>query len=352
MEYDANLEYLDAVAVATTWYRLGKLVTPRCADEGRAFARRILGKTMKEITDMDLRGLSNTLWCIGKLKLNLVDEPVGPYLAHQMEEHVLQGLVKNSGNIEVRNLFQIWNGLDESTYKWSPNFLKDLVKHTLAAMEGMKGTVMSPDEHFTLSYLCINLAVVINKNGQTQMLGSEEVSKLAAVVGSFVEVGEGKAMFRSVNGFLVMAKLLQLPLAAEVKERLFELACTVPLIEARQQGLLHTAENLYRCTKLGYQPTVSEVMQWEQLLLKDLGGSRVDKGAVAFSWTVAALAACRRYHPSAELKDRLRRALGEHRVSATAMVRLCKAAHTWGVPIPAEALAVASGGRRQQRRRQ
>ncbi len=54
-----------------------------------AFARQpLLGKTLATVHLMKARALSNVLWAMGKLGMDLEQEAMGPYLAEAVEERV------------------------------------------------------------------------------------------------------------------------------------------------------------------------------------------------------------------------------------------------------------------------
>ncbi len=96
-----------------------------------AFARKhLLGKGLTFVHQMEMRSLSNMLWAIGKLRVDLAQEGTGPYLADAIDEHVRK-LVRAGGMEDGKHVEQLLYGLEFSQYPWSHDLLALLVEHTI-----------------------------------------------------------------------------------------------------------------------------------------------------------------------------------------------------------------------------
>lgn len=111
------------------WVTLASLTSH--TDARLAFARRqLLSKTLATVHLMEQRALANVLWGIGKLKVDLKEEGIGPYLAEAIEERV-QALVRGGSIDDGRHAAQLWYGLVFLQYTWSRELLCLLVGQTV-----------------------------------------------------------------------------------------------------------------------------------------------------------------------------------------------------------------------------
>ncbi len=131
---------LHANASPTTsqmWFTLaslrGKANAPGRNEARAAFIRhKLLGKTLAVVHLMQARALSNVLWAMGKLQVDLANEGMGPYFASMVEERVTQ-LVDGDGLREGRVAAQLWYGLALSGCAWSGQLLGLMVERTVEA---------------------------------------------------------------------------------------------------------------------------------------------------------------------------------------------------------------------------
>ncbi len=118
------------------WTKLARLPDSEApAAERLAFARKpLLGKTLAMVDELDLRGVSNVLWAMGTLRLDLTkEEPLGSYLADQLEGRIRQLVA--GGALEVQlDATQLWFGLAFSKYPWSRGLVVELLEGTLPNM--------------------------------------------------------------------------------------------------------------------------------------------------------------------------------------------------------------------------
>ncbi len=64
------------------------------------------------------------------MKINLADEPNGPYLAVEIEERI-RGLVAEGGLEDGRDAEQLWYGLAFLGYPWSTDLRQLLLDRTV-----------------------------------------------------------------------------------------------------------------------------------------------------------------------------------------------------------------------------
>lgn len=93
---------------------------------------KLLGKTLAVVHLMEARAVSNVLWAMGKLNVDLAREANGPYFASMVEERVRQ-LVEGGGLRDGRGAAQLWYGLALSGCTWSGQLLGLMVERTVEA---------------------------------------------------------------------------------------------------------------------------------------------------------------------------------------------------------------------------
>lgn len=108
---------------------LAKLPGSR-ADRAAFGQKHLLGKGLTFVHQMGMRSLSNMLWAIGKLRVDLAQDGTGPYLADAIDERVRK-LVCAVGKEDGMHVEQLLYGLEFSQYPWSQDLQVLLVEHTV-----------------------------------------------------------------------------------------------------------------------------------------------------------------------------------------------------------------------------
>ncbi len=84
---------------------------------------------------MGLRPLSNVLWAIGKLRLDLTKEqPLGPYLAEQLAGRIRRLVAAGALEVDM-DASQLWYGMFFCQYPWPSEFLDELLDRSLPYLE-------------------------------------------------------------------------------------------------------------------------------------------------------------------------------------------------------------------------
>ncbi|PNH04268.1 hypothetical protein TSOC_009585 [Tetrabaena socialis] len=106
----------DSINVCTAWLQLAKLkpwVTPQHGQyatmppEVAPFVRLLVGKTLANVHRMGMREVTNILWSMGKLSVQLESQPNGHYLAELIEQRLLE-VAGEGGLADARHAEQLW----------------------------------------------------------------------------------------------------------------------------------------------------------------------------------------------------------------------------------------------------
>ncbi|KAG2440968.1 hypothetical protein HXX76_003821 [Chlamydomonas incerta] len=129
---------MDAINVATFWMRLASNAAEAKRTELLAcqqLARRMLGKTLAFVPTLKLRQLANVLYAMGKLRLELSKESLGPHLTEHIEARVDE-LLDEEGFESSIDLAQLWYGLALLCQcGWSGQLLTRLAAGTIERLE-------------------------------------------------------------------------------------------------------------------------------------------------------------------------------------------------------------------------
>ncbi|KXZ42727.1 hypothetical protein GPECTOR_122g468 [Gonium pectorale] len=273
---------------------------------------------------MTLREVANTLWGMGKIKFELASvEPVGSFLAKELEDRIM-ALTERDGLKDPRDAEQLWYGLSHVSYTWDSAVLHSLLSRTLRDMG-------SWDDLKSLTQTCERITLMTERNiiklHQTQR---EQIQ--AALLAAIPKADPGD-LAMAVESLMFTAKQLGISLPPGTIKHLYNCVLTMPQQQGRQRVATGSASTLYSFTSLGYQPTLEEMVVWEQRLLGSLPQQGGASSQSDQSWVFLALSSCRNYMPAPKVKARLK-ALAEglpQGCSPGIRTRTLLACKNWGV---------------------
>ncbi|GFR39681.1 hypothetical protein Agub_g153 [Astrephomene gubernaculifera] len=326
--YNSNELFIDAISLAAAWVKLGKLYNAKVdACKYKQVTRNLLSKALKLVEEMDLRQISNVLWAMGKMRLDLAAEPLGPYLVEQMEGRLLV-VLEEEGLSDPRSAEQLWFGLALCKYDWSGEVLRALLHQTLEAIRQWENCK-------AVSQVCQQLSTTLR---QRVTLDDQQRALLAGAIASAIHADDKDpqikiGLAKAVGSFLLAADLLQLPVTLHDVQRMNDITVNMPPGLVASEGGLLAAYKLLRCTRLGFQPSQADAQRWYLLLTE---GARAPWDAYTVSWIAASLASCRNFKPPPELVQHIGAVVrspprGVEEGDLSRLVTACKA---WGVKVP------------------
>ncbi|KXZ42828.1 hypothetical protein GPECTOR_115g322 [Gonium pectorale] len=229
------------------------------------------------------------------MKVDLASqEPLGPYLAKELEDRAL-AVAQREGFKDPRHTEQLLYGLSNINWGWDKDALRTLISQTLHGMQSW--------EHGPKSVAQTCHCIQMFKLRHGVRLSEDQQAQMTAAVRTTIDTVDSDTLALSADSLLAAVDEMGLSLPPEAIKRLHDSALAMQRWPARKNLILALSNILFYTTKLGYQPTVSEAQLWSQRLLLDLSEQLTSHGAL--SWVLLALSACRSYSAPQELRARL-----------------------------------------------
>ncbi|PNW80558.1 hypothetical protein CHLRE_07g322650v5 [Chlamydomonas reinhardtii] len=320
---------MDSVNLATLWYQLVVFAKPSTNFAAcQQFARSLLSKTLAFVPTMELRPLSNVIYAMGKLRLDLASEPMGPYLTSHVEERVAE-LLDKEGFHNEKDIGQLWYGLALCKYEWDSALLTRLAAGTIEVLDEREHLMGTGDVLANMAQLAESISIT-----------NQQKEELARAVGVLMDrVEEEPQSVKALAGMAWASLAFELPVPQSLLRRQVKLLLEAPRpftdLKSPRTGLGHCLRDL---SKLGAKPeTPAEAQAWFEML-RDITPTQWTLEEVRVG--LGTLASCNTYSPSPEAKQMVLDAAASKGVRSAADAGvLLQLSEAWGIALPAEVRA-------------
>eukprot|EP00198_Chlamydomonas_reinhardtii_P011528 XP_001700865.1 predicted protein [Chlamydomonas reinhardtii] len=274
---------------------------------------------------MELRQLANVLYSMGKLRLELSKEQLGPHLTEHIESR-LGELLDRKGFGNELDLTQLWYGLALCKFQWDSELLTRLVAGTIGEMEAWESMTGAGDTLANMAQLAESIT-----------LTDQQKQDLVGVIGALTDrVDLERRDFHALSGTVWATRSLQLAVPKPQLRRQVNLLLAAPRPLSVRRSLV--SRFLENCSKLGAKPeTPAEAQDWFELL-KDAGPAEWKVEEIR--WGLGTLATIDKFSPSPEVKQMVLDAAASKGVRSAADAGvLLQLSEAWGIALPAEVCA-------------
>ncbi|GFR41522.1 hypothetical protein Agub_g2218, partial [Astrephomene gubernaculifera] len=291
--FTANEAELNPVNVATAWMQLGKLHGSGGhgqQDACNALGKRMMGKTLALVHQMQLRQLSSTLWGMTKASFALDKHPLGAYFLEAAGQ-VLLSLVNENESWPDVNISMVWYALSKVSYHWDKKLLGSIARKSLEDVDSWEDPKLLAQSMAGMGYTAVALTA------------SQKGKLVEAVTRITHNARDTREFCRALEFILSGACNLKLHLPYKTLRQLHDTALGMPVPYALELRRVNFAIVLRRACQLGFQPTPEETDLWCNRLLNDFGTNWTCK---ELTWTMLALSSMPGYKPPPDVLQRLR----------------------------------------------